>query len=96
MFLLTSPVPFDRVLLCRLMTVSGQSVALLPNLHILLLSSNLLTSLHPRALAGLGVLSSLALNQNRLKDLPAGLLANTSSLQGGEHVGWSYNMNSEQ
>ena len=83
MFLLTSPVPFDRVLLCRLMTVSGQS-------------SNLLTSLHPRALAGLGVLSSLALNQNRLKDLPAGLLANTSSLQGGEHVGWSYNMNSEQ
>jgi Leucine-rich repeat (LRR) protein len=63
------------------MSVGAQTLALLPNLHILLLSSNQLTSLHPRSLAGLGVLSSLALNQNRLRDLPPGLFANTSSLQ---------------
>jgi Leucine-rich repeat (LRR) protein len=65
----------------RLTTVSGHSLAQLPNLHTLLLSHNQLASIHPRALAGLGVLSSLSLNQNKLRDLPPGLFANTSSLK---------------
>ena len=67
----------------RVRTVTAQCLALLPNLHILLLAGNQLTSLHPRALAGLEVLSSLSLNQNRLRDLPPGLLANASYLQAG-------------
>jgi Leucine-rich repeat (LRR) protein len=71
--------------MCRLTTLTAQSLALLPNLHILLAAHNQISSLHPRALAGLGVLSSLALNQNRLRDLPPGLFANTSSLQAGLH-----------
>jgi Leucine-rich repeat (LRR) protein len=75
---------FLRLCSFRLTTVSGHSLAQLPNLHTLLLSHNQLASIHPRALAGLGVLSSLSLNQNKLRDLPHGLFANTSSLKAGD------------
>ena len=64
-----------------LRTVAANSFLFQHNLHILLLSHNDLETLHSRAIAGLPVLNSLSLDNNRLTGLHRNALRNCSSLQ---------------